>query len=61
MNMENKLQEYRDMWWMYLKSRDVWVIADREDWTSASLVYVNASIYRIDEAFEKFKEWIYGK
>lgn len=51
--MENKLQKYKDIWYMYIPSIDVWAITDGPNWSIATVSYYSNQ-YRIDQAIEQF-------
>lgn len=57
------LQKYKDIFYRFRPSRvegssDMWIITDSKDWPSASVMYLNADIYRIDECIEMFRKEI---
>jgi len=51
--MENKLQEYNGIWYMYKPELDAWYLSDREDKYGCISIY-SAEYYRIDECINKF-------
>jgi hypothetical protein len=53
--MENKLQKYKDVWYAYFPTQDVWYISERED-QSGNVTICSAIFYRVDQAINKMKQ-----
>lgn len=55
MNTTNKLQEYKEFWWMFDPSNRVWVVSDNKDISIATLARYHEK-FLITECFTLFKE-----
>ena len=58
--MENKLQEYKGIWYAYFPYTNKWYLSDIEDFTISNVGIFSADAYRVDEAIEKFKQMLNG-
>ena len=53
--MENKLQQYQDIWYMYLPTKDVWCISDSGN-DFGNRMYFDANQFHIDQCINKFRK-----
>lgn len=58
--MENKLQQYQDIWYMYLPTKDVWCISDSGN-DFGNRMYFDANQFHIDQCINKFRKWVYNR
>ena len=61
--MKTKLQQYKDIWYgsKYQGKIFIWIIADREDFSQATVYYFSSNSYRLDQCIDKFREIVYGE
>lgn len=55
--MENKMQCYKGVWYMYLPSSDRWVLSETEDTKFGFVCHMNGSMFNAAECFDNYHKW----